>query len=346
MKFAFFILLVFFACNADNEPVEQAVSDDPNEPETPIEIPGEEEESPEHDYRADMRSFVIKISDYAKGRNGNFAVIPQNGLELLTLNGNPNGNVATDYLQAIDANGQEDLFYGYSGDDVATPGDVTSYLTQFLNISNDHGNRILVIDYCTTLEKIADARKKSQDLGYLSFVATERDLTNIPELTGEPSKTVDRDINRLQEAQNFLFFINYQNFNSKSALIDEIAATDYDLVILDLFYNDGTAFSSEDIARMRTKADGSPRLVCCYMSIGEAEEYRYYWQTEWKDAPPAWLSEENPDWKGNHKVQYWDPEWQAIILGDEDAYLDRILNAGFDGVYLDIIDAFEYFENQ
>jgi len=34
------------------------------------------------------------------------------------------------------------------------------------------------------------------------------------------------------------------------------------------------------------------------------------------------------------------PEWQAIIF----EYEDRILNAGFDGVYLDIIDGFEYWE--
>ena len=32
------------------------------------------------------------------------------------------------------------------------------------------------------------------------------------------------------------------------------------------------------------------------------------------------------------------------ICGDGDSYLSRILNAGFDGVYLDIVDAFEEFE--
>jgi cysteinyl-tRNA synthetase len=53
---------------------------------------------------------------------------------------------------------------------------------------------------------------------------------------------------------------------------------------------------------------------------------------------------ENRQWKGNYKGDYWDPDWQAIILGGENAYLDKILAAGFDGVYLDIIDAFEYFE--
>jgi cysteinyl-tRNA synthetase len=80
------------------------------------------------------------------------------------------------------------------------------------------------------------------------------------------------------------------------------------------------------------------------MSIGEAEDYRYYWEADWYSDPPVWLDEKNPLWEGNYKVLYWMQEWQDLIFGDESAYLDRILNAGFDGVYLDIIDAFEHFE--
>lgn len=36
--------------------------------------------------------------------------------------------------------------------------------------------------------------------------------------------------------------------------------------------------------------------------------------------------------------------WQTIIYGQEDSYVARIVGAGFDGIYLDIIDAFEFFE--
>ena len=84
--------------------------------------------------------------------------------------------------------------------------------------------------------------------------------------------------------------------------------------------------------------------MIAYLSIGEAEDYRYYWQPEWKENPPAWLLDENPNWPGNHKVYYWDPEWQAIIYGNHSSYLAKILAAGFDGVYLDLIDAYETFE--
>ena len=55
---------------------------------------------------------------------------------------------------------------------------------------------------------------------------------------------------------------------------------------------------------------------------------------------PAWLLAQNPQWKGNYRVKYWDAAWQNIIL----ANVDEIMAAGFDGVYLDIVDGFETFE--
>jgi cysteinyl-tRNA synthetase len=85
-------------------------------------------------------------------------------------------------------------------------------------------------------------------------------------------------------------------------------------------------------------------MVISYMSIGEAESYRYYWDDDWRLGNPEWLVRENPNWKGNFKVQYWNPEWKAVILGNDNSYLQLILDAEFDGVYLDIIDGFEFFE--
>ena len=42
----------------------------------------------------------------------------------------------------------------------------------------------------------------------------------------------------------------------------------------------------------------------------------------------------------------WNKDWQNIIYGNENSYLNKIIDANFDGVYLDIIDAFEYYENK
>jgi len=123
-----------------------------------------------------------------------------------------------------------------------------------------------------------------------------------------------------------------------------ISASEFDLVVVDHF-RDGTLsgqFSPNEVAMMQRKPDGERRILLSYMSIGEAEDYRGYWHAEWNDAPPAWLDEENPHWEGNFKVRFWHPGWQALIFGSPEAYLDRIIAAGFDGVYLDIVDAYWY----
>jgi cysteinyl-tRNA synthetase len=120
--------------------------------------------------------------------------------------------------------------------------------------------------------------------------------------------------------------------------------TRYDILIIDLFFHDGTSFTTDEIAQLKTKNGGGKRKVVAYMSIGEAEDYRYYWQSAWTKNKPSWMDAENPDWPGNYKVKYWEADWQNIIYKNSDSYLNKILDAGFDGVYLDIIDAFEYYE--
>lgn len=79
--------------------------------------------------------------------------------------------------------------------------------------------------------------------------------------------------------------------------------------------------------------------VLAYLSIGEAENYRDYWQKNWRVGTPAFLDEENPDWEGNFKVKYWESDWQNIIL----KRVDALAQQGYNGVYLDIIDAYEYY---
>jgi cysteinyl-tRNA synthetase len=293
------------------------------------------------DVRQDMRDFVIGISQAAKAQNPNFAIIPQNGIELVSSNGEPDGAPATDYLNAIDGNGQEDLFYGYDNDDQATPQSTTAYLRSYLDISKNAGNTILVTDYCSTPSKMADSYVKNVSANYISYAAPDRNLTVIP--SAAPHNVNSDNITALSQAKNFIFFINPVNYNTKTEFITAVNATNYDVIIMDLFLED-QQFTEAEIAQMKHKANGGSRLIVCYMSIGEAEDYRYYWNTSWNGNKPDWIAAENPDWPGNYKVKYWNNEWQGIIYKNPDSYLSRITAAGFDGVYLDIIDAFEYFE--
>jgi cysteinyl-tRNA synthetase len=116
----------------------------------------------------------------------------------------------------------------------------------------------------------------------------------------------------------------------------KIAKSKYGLVVIDYEQHGPRSFTSAEIKLM--KAKGATKLVS-YVSIGEAEDYRKYWKKGWSSEPPAWLERENPDWEGNYKVRYWQKDWQKLTIDR----IKDVARAGYDGAYLDIIDAYEYF---
>lgn len=63
-------------------------------------------------------------------------------------------------------------------------------------------------------------------------------------------------------------------------------------------------------------------------------------------AAPAWLGPENADWRGNYSVRYWHPDWKALIYGSREAAIDRLIEAGFDGVYLDRADVYSVWRHE
>ncbi len=296
-------------------------------------------------YREEMREFVTDIGVYAKGIDNTFIIIPQNGQELITDSGEGDGTPEADYLDAIDATGRESMFYGYYNDDEATPVQDKEHLLQLCLLCEQYGVEVLATDYCFTHSKMDDSYSQNQGNGFISFAADHRELNNIPDYPAEPYNMNSTDITQISQAQNFLYLINGENYATKQELISAVSATNYDVIIMDLCFNE-EMFTDLELQQLKVKASGSDRLVVCYMSIGEAEDYRFYWESSWSSNRPEWLEAENPEWAGNYKVRYWYPEWQAIIFGSSNSYLDIILDAGFDGVYLDIVDGFEYFEEQ
>lgn len=123
-----------------------------------------------------------------------------------------------------------------------------------------------------------------------------------------------------------------QNFT-----IEELSSSSYDLLVIDYSFDgsDEEALSASEIGTIQS----SSKTVISYISIGEAEDYRFYFDNEWLTNAPIWFDQANPDWEGNYKVKFWDEDWQSIIYG----YLDKIMSANFNGVYLDIIDAYEFY---
>ncbi|MEQ1714519.1 MAG: MJ1477/TM1410 family putative glycoside hydrolase [Hyphomicrobium sp.] len=138
----------------------------------------------------------------------------------------------------------------------------------------------------------------------------------------------------------------YQLKDVSQDKIDKINASAFDMVIIDssMFPNGKEIRLTRDqVESMKKKPDGGRRLVISYFSAGEAEDFRYYWKPEWNKKRPGWVYKADKDWKGDYIVKYWEPDWQRIIYGTPDSLIDRIMDAGFDGVSIDRVDAYYYF---
>ena len=120
-----------------------------------------------------------------------------------------------------------------------------------------------------------------------------------------------------------------------------ISAAPATFKVIDPFNDASVRWTVSDVQTMRGSAQTK---MLAYLSIGEAEDYRDYWDKAWNEekSRPSWLDRENPDWPGNFKVHYWAKDWQNIILREVGSIIDQ----GFDGVYLDIIDGYEYYEER
>ncbi len=155
---------------------------------------------------------------------------------------------------------------------------------------------------------------------------------------------------------------------SAAGAVDALASSPYDMLVIEPTRTD---WSSDDryfatktaVTQLKNSlaADGLHRkLVIAYIDIGEAEDWRWYWDwsTGWdctgpKPADwPNYILTCDPDgWSGNYPVAYWDAAWRDIIIygqntgthPDRDyvSVIDEAINDGFDGIYLDWVEGYE-----
>lgn len=144
----------------------------------------------------------------------------------------------------------------------------------------------------------------------------------------------------------------------ESLTIPQLAAAEFHWMVLEPSRDGSTSgeISAAEVSAIRGTGPCEKNILA-YLSIGEAESYRDYFDAAWVDGngdpipgvAPAWLGPTNPDWEGNYKVRYWDPDWQALIYGapsgPDETPLDRIIDAGYDGVYLDIVDGYYFWSD-
>jgi cysteinyl-tRNA synthetase, unknown class len=166
----------------------------------------------------------------------------------------------------------------------------------------------------------------------LFFVWIWRDL---PANWYEATQTTNRPFSR----------VGSWHYQLQNVDIDRLVGIEADVMVVD-FARNGVPLTREDVARLKVQPNGRPRVVLSYLSVGEAEEKRFYWNPTWTTQPesrPSWLVMPNCAWPGAWAIRFWQDGWKQILFRGETSYLRKIIQAGFDGVYLDRVDMFEDF---
>jgi hypothetical protein len=333
---------------------------DPNEaakkkkdvPYTPIDL------IPNH--RQLMRDIVVALSAYAKQRNPHFIMLARNGPELVSKGPRewnwetirdpdgyaankyaPIGTVNYPYLRAIDGMLVDGLFFGRTVYDMPTrPDDAKPLLAAMAVLDHEH-RRTLTIEYCKGPPKVLDAEKMAAARHTLTYVDEEGDktLTRVP--AARPQTENPLGVSRLDDAKNFLPVLDGSAFPSRTDWVNAMVATNDDMLIVDVFFRGAESLLRPDVDLLKHKRMGTDRLVLARLPLARAREDRFYWKTEWKVGNPAFLDDRDPDNQADIMVRYWDKDWKAIL----GRYMQGIVDLGFDGVLLDDVDAYLYFED-
>lgn len=299
------------------------------------------ESSGEDFYKLEMQRLMQELRFAALKKNPHFGVIGNGGSNLYNPEAYAKNNElnAKNAIALVDGVLIESLNFGFDFEDnKRTPALERSFFLQSLELAKEQGIALFNIDYCTDKSKQRKGETLSREAGFLNLSA-KRNLDEAPLV-----KLNEKAVTSLHDCKNFLALLNPHKFSFKDNYLNKLKNSNYDLLIIDGYF-EGEFLTAEDVVSLKRKPNGQPRLVYCYMSLGEAEDYRWYWNREYESKSPDWLAAENENWEGNYKVKYWLEPWHKIIYGGEDSYLSKILAAGFDGVFLDVIDAFEYFED-
>ncbi len=279
-----------------------------------------------------MQQFVTDISSYARSLNPDFIIIPQNGIELAFNNTDPDEGVMSSYLSSINGIGVEELFYDGN---LSVDNERLSMLKKLAA-----SKKIMVSDYISDNSNIPDAIGRSKNEGFISFPRRpdNYDYMFIPQSVTDENR---EDITSLNDAKNYLYLISTDNFTRKQSMLSAIEATNYDVILIDLFFEE-SSLTKQEVQQLKEKANGAKRLVIAYISIGSAENYRYYWQSGWKLGKPSWLKKKYQGYSDEIWVQFWHEDWQNIIYGNDNSYIRKIIDAGFDGAYLDNVEAYYF----
>lgn len=303
-------------------------------------------------HRQEMRKFVRNISAFCRRLDPNFIVMTQNGLELLekTSSADAEGNSPSKtYIQSIDGILIKGLNFRPplpGKDDIKTDQKARKEMLRLAKMGKKRGLKIWVSDYAPNKQIAKDIVILNKTNGFIPFAANTTDniYNTIPIFSAQPIDVNPKNITGIKIANNFLYLTDSSNYGSQEAFAFALSNTNYDAIITDVFHRGRRPFTKNNVRGFKFKKVGARRLVLAKLDIAHAESSRYYWKPGWREGAPPYLGPPTPYDPDKHYVQYWYKAWQDTITSTPKSYIYGIFKQGFDGVVIDGIDAYRYFE--
>ena len=281
-------------------------------------------------YKERMKDFIKELRNNTDKEK---IIITQNGNELYFKN----GKIDKKFFNITNATTQESLYYGdVLRFNVPTSKGLKNELLELTTPIRKKGKPVFVINYGKGQKKKEFLKKEALKTKFVSELLPSFNADKLYQTIEDYN---DEDINSLSEVKNFLCLLNPENFSDIEEYYQALRNTNYDLLLIEVSHNN-VFFTKEQIEELKIKDNGGKRIVIAYLSIGEAEDYRFYWKKKWNKKKPNWIVKENENWEGNYIVKYWTPEWKNIIK----EYQKKLDEIGVDGYLLDTVDTYQYFE--
>ena len=301
-------------------------------------------------YRNMMREIVEELSIYGRARDPNFIVLVHHGFDILywsqreydvqDAKRNPTDAAHQETIRPVDMPMRHFIraINGFVAD-----GQFCSPLriSQIdLKAAREEGLTPLSFDHCESEEQAVNALGQAVEAKIVTFAEGKQDfkLSTIPDR--RPVAENASNIQSLGEARNVLPLFNARAFGTREDWLVALRNNNYDIIIIDGFDRTNHSLSRAELHSIKFKQTGARRLVLARLDIGHADDSRYYFKRDWQVGSPSWIESLGTDYFGQYNVEYWNPAWKAII----GRYFAGIVDLGFDGVYLDGIEAYRTWE--
>lgn len=201
------------------------------------------------------------------------------------------------------------------------------------------GRRVLSLDDCgAAKEAEAPFRHGDRDRVLAFASAGNSRLDHMPR--SKPHREDAQPITAITAARNWLPLLKLDRYGSRDEFVQAVEDSNYDMVVVDVAHRGADPLVKSDVYRMKFKKLGPPRLVLAVMPLGRAFDWRWYWQKGWEAGTPPFLFalDEEP---GAFITDIGSPDWRKVLS----KYLIGIMDLGFDGVMLDDVGTYLWFED-